>query len=961
MDAVYAIAGPLQAELAAEDLRRAPQGATLWSIAPRGRYAVQVNGQWIGRAQWHLPLREGDLIVWVHAAHGGGGSSPLRFVLQIAVLAAAFFAPQLAGFAAGTWQAAATTAAVALAGNSLVNALVPIPGGPTTRQQEQPSPTYSFALSGNNYRPDQPNPVRYGHEFVFPDFVVEPYSEFDGLNDQYFCAAFAWGQGEAEIIQITIDDTPLANFAGVQALRYGPGQATRGGPFSGVEGFDETSDLCDPLIITSVEVGGQSLATTDWIGPFTINGPGTTMDRLFVDLVLPRGLGVVDENGDTYVRAYTVPVEVRAVDDAGLAIGAWASAGSIELEDTTVNPIRGSFAFDLAAGRYQMRIRRTAVPPDPPLSGNVAELGEIVVASARARLTSRRHRVEDHTTGVVVRIKANEQLTMLSQRRIGIVAQRLLPIWDGTAWSDPEATRNPAWAFCDVLRDTRYGRGLADSRIDLATVLELAATWDARQDRFDYTFDTLLTVDDSLRIIARTGRAVPIFRRGCVYSLVRDQLQAGPVAAFMPRNMAQDSFQIDFLLPTEETPDAVRLTYRSAVTWEDAVVVAQYSDGVISAFDEFDAPEELPSPSNPVDIRFPGIIGRSHALREAAFMVADNVYRRVRCSWQTELEGLFPTYGSLVGIAHDVSRWAQSGDVAAYDDGTYRVTPADPVVWTAGQQHYLRIQEPDGSLSEAIAVTRPDAAPSTIQLPSAYAGTIRTDAPQWERTRYLFGALADVLRYVRITGMVPQSEKGIRLEGAIEDERVHEADAEWLPGAAEQDPPSGGGTVIPGEGGEGGTTYVVALTPQAWTDNWLPGSEEGPQVGWDFGNDGVLTSSTPIYPDVEWTAQWLSPRPVTSTVAALYEVRFTYREDRSFGPVAIDENDYVISSDALATWHGLGTARALTVKVPDTEVDTFGSWLLSFDVEIRVAATTTVVALARFDAHFNNIEDPGGP
>lgn len=943
--AAYAVVSPMRAEIGPEDLRWATDGATLWSLAPMGRYAAQVNGQWIGRAHWNYALRPGDLLVFVHVAHGGGGSSPLRFVLQLAVLAAAFYAPGALGFAAGSLGAALTTAGVAIAGNFLVNRLAPLPGATATQQSASPSPTYSIVLAGNQLREGQSIPVRYGQEFVFPDFIAEPYSEYDANDDQFFCAAFCWGMGSAEITQITIDDTPLENFDGVTCVRVGPGQSTRIGPFSGVETFDEAVDIADTAITSSIEVGGQELTTTDWVGPFTVNGPGTAIERVYVDLVLPRGLGVIDQNGATYARAYDVDVQLRTVNNAGLATGSWATVGTINLTGAQTSAIRRSYSFATPAeARYQIRIRRNAIPNDPPLAGNVAELGEIVWTGARGRTAGAATFVRDDASGIVLRMRANAQLSGLSQRRIGMMAKRLLPVWDGSTWSAPQATRNPAWAFCDVLKDATYGRGLTDSRIDLGGVLALAQLWDERQDRFDFSFDSTLTVDDALRVIARAGRAVPVFRRGSVYTMVRDGKQAGPVAAFMPRSMENDSFTIDFTLPTEETPDAVRLTYRSNVTWQQEVVVGQLVAGEVIAYDQYERPEGIDEPINPVEVTIPGIAGKNHALREAAYIMADSAYRRTRCSWTTELEGMVPSFGSLVALAHDVAQWAQSGDVLSWNAGTRVLVPADALTWTEGEQHYVRIQTRTGGLSEPIGVSRTD--DGAMLLDSAYAGTIVTDDDAMERTRYLFGARSDVMRYARITAMAPQAEKQIRLEGVIEDDRVHDADVAYLSAdGTEQDPPPAGGTLDEDQFIDETGLLVNYL---GYSYNVFTVHPTMPAITVAFGNDGSHTVTRPVVGAETIADQWLKPQPVGSAVAGRYEIQFDFsfaRETASAGTGLVDVGmiaDYV-TSPTLGAWNALSTARSVVIEMPsDRPAGTIAE--LHMIVRIRDVATGTVLA-----------------
>lgn len=983
--AVFAIIGPTQSEIHPRDLKLVPENASIWTIAPKGKYAVQINGTWISRKLWHLPIREGDFITFVHVAHGGGrGSDPLRTVLQIAVVAASLYIGNWAtaasimyaemGASAATFVGSLASAAAVLAGSALVNAIVPLPGTPGTMPQQSPSPTYSFALSGNNLRPGAPIPERYGTEFVYPDFVASPYFEYDNNNnDQYYHAMLVWGMGECTFKQFSIEDTPLESFAGVQAVRFGPGQSTRSGPFPGVETYQEAVSIVNPNIITSSEVGGQELVDTFWTSAFTVNGPGTTMDFVWVDFVMPKGIGVIDQNGQTYQRDYQVHIQLRKIDNAGNAIGNWHDIGSYHFTGATTNPVRRTFTGPIlpeGAARYQIRFRRNAMPNDPPLPGNVAELGQIVLAGVRARLVNPKLPIHEKASGIAVKIRANEQLTGISQRKIGVFATRLLKTYNPNTkqWSNPVETRNPAWAFCHVLKDPISGRGLPDSRLDLITIAELADIWDLRQDRFDYSFDTYLTVDDTLRVIARAGRALPILRRGAVYSMVRDQEQPGPVAIFMPRNMTQNTFQMDFILPTEDTPDAIKMTYRSNNTWEEEAVIGRVYEGVVYAYQEFSPPSELPDPENVAELRMPGVTGLNHALREVAYIAADNFYRRIRLSWSTELEGLMPTYGSMVSITHDVSRWAQGGDIKEFDTNTNRLYPVDPVFWTEGEQHYIRIQNRDGSVSEAIEVVFLESDPNAIQLLTPFSGTIVTEdeVGAGERSRFMFGSLSEVARLVRITGMTPQSERTIRLDAVLENNLVHSADNNWLPspGDPEQDPPSGGSSSEGGGGsggGEGTDGHLVRVLP-GWLVDTVMQATMPVGLTYTLKNNGQLELARLNYFDSPelLSGQWLNPQPVITEVSGLYEVMFSIRNiwNSSGDDQATLISTHITSSDPFDTWLSLSTDRSVTFEyTPSVSEYTADLQLI---VSIRIAATEAEVSSAEVLLGLRVAQSSGG-
>src|SRR3546814_2154680 len=71
-------------------------------------------------------------------------------------------------------------------------------------------------------------------------------------------------------------------------------------------------------------------------------------------------------------------------------------------------------------------------------------------------------------------------------------------------------------------------------------------------------------------------------------------------------------------------------------------------------------------------------------------------------SLRTELEGLIPTYGDLVAIAHDMPSWGAGGDIVAWDADTHTATLSEPVQFTDGQPHtphVMALRRRDGGVS----------------------------------------------------------------------------------------------------------------------------------------------------------------------------------------------------------------------------------------------------------------------
>lgn len=818
MPAKWAHVGAMHVMLELHDLREVGEYLTIWDVAPtHGRLMVcNINGQYISRADWWQPVRVGDVIVFAEVAAGGNTG---RLLGMLAVAAASLFVPGALGFAAGTWQAATIGAAISVTGGLLVNALFPAQT-PQQAQAQSTSPTYSVGLQGNRPRLNQAVPVRYGQELISPDLASPDYSEFaNNGRDQFYNSCLSIGLGEYNILAIYIDDTPIQNFEDADVVIVGPGMSVRAQPtgYTGVETFADQT-LVETSMITSVEVASQEMLTATWVGPFMALPAGFQANRLYVDIVWPRGVGTLDTDGSVDPRTISWQVQAQPIDDAGQPLAAWTLLATESYSESTSLPQRRSYAYDVVAGRYRVRLRRITARSD-----NSRHLNDMQWAGLRARLSVAGIERTD-LTGIAVRIRSSSQLTALTQRRIKVYVQRLLPVWNGVAWSAPQFTRNPAWALADIWRNAVYGRGLADDRIDLDSLLDYAGTWDARQDRFDHSFDAQLTTDEAGQMVAAAGRARTLLRRGAVYTLVRDEVQTDAVGVIMPRNIDKDSFNLRWALPTNETPDCVACKYRSGKVWADRIVYAQVYNGMIYGYTATASglpqrPPGVPAPLLIEELQLAGIIGEKQALRQAAYLLARMLYRREEGSVQQDMDGLLATMGSMVGIAHDAAEWGQSGDAVDWDAGTRLLTVTEPIVWTAGQTHYVRLQHHDGTLGGAIEAT-PGADDYEMVLATAPAITPSVSSPDRERTRYLFGALADVQRQAIIVSLRPSSEDAVETAFFIEDDRVHQADAPWLPVGAEIQDPLSDGSVTDIGGGGGGSNAFVEDFEQDLTDEY---------------------------------------------------------------------------------------------------------------------------------------------
>lgn len=724
-------------------------GQTLWDLAPKDSQLPVVcllNDEYVLRCDWEVMPTPGDLVMFVTHPLGGGGSNPLRIILQIALLiAVAVFQPQLLALV-GPQLVGVASAGILIAGNLLINVLVPVkPAVANAGQTAEASPTYSTNASGNQARLDAAIPTTYGRFLVFPDFACQPYTEYID-NEQYFYGIFTLGQGSYDIESIMIDDTQLSHFVDVAGYPVGVGGLPLEFPINAA-------------VVNAPEVTGQELLATTVIGPFTACGPGFKAQYIAIDVIMPRGLYYAKDDGSLDPKTVTWLAEARVVNDLGTPTSPWQLLGSESVTAATTTEIRKSYKYTVTPARYEVRMSRQDVYDDRSRAAHTATwTGMRTYLKTPVAIT-----LEPSASYYGIKMKASAQLNGLTQRKFGFILKRKLRVWtvdDG--WDGaPVYTRNPAWAAADILRDKVYGGNIPDSRIDVPTLVELAATWDERGDHFDGSFDTTGTLWDALAAVMRAGRAVRYMRNG-VFTFVRDEKQIVPRALFTGRNILKGTFSIDYITPTDTSPDGVTIQYWDNILWDWKYLTIP-SPGV-------DVPE------NPQQITLFGVTDENQASREGLYTVAADRFRRRIINISTEMDGFIPTYGDLIAVAYDLPSWGSTtGDVDYYDPVTKIVTLSEAVSLAGGATHYIAFASPTGEVLGPYEVGGGSDAYSVV-LTDATGGEELYFGNEMERTRFTIGPADNIYRLARVLSVTPKDAYSVDINAVIEDDRVHTYD-----------------------------------------------------------------------------------------------------------------------------------------------------------------------------------------
>ena len=632
---------------------------------------------------------------------------------------------------------------IAVAVAAIALSLVDIPDIDTVEQSEQ-SPTYSTDIQVNKARLGAPIPDRYGRRRFAPDIAHDRYREFYG-NDEYWYLLLSIGQGSYQYHEVTIGETSIDNFDDVEYQFYEPGQSV---------------SLFRSAVYSAPEVAGEGVTLfgpnesdyTGLSGPYILNQVGTLANEVALDFDLPSGLGYSNDKGGIDYRSVSVFFEYREIDDGGDPLGSagWQPLLSRGFGNRTFDRLRYTQKVTLNPGRYEVRGRRTNNS-----SNSHREKDEIRWVGLRAYLDD--DNTFDHST-LAVKIRSSAQLSAKSERRILVECTRMLPSWNGSAWVTEAATRNPAWAFVNILK-AEYGGDYTDANLVLDEIKTFADGCDARGDYYDGHFDTKGTLWPNLQQVLATARAVPILL-GSRYTVVRDEPKVGEIHHFSARHIVRDSASLRYKTMDHWADDSVEIEYTDPGTWKPAHIL-----GVIPGS----------TARKPQKVRMPWITNAVQAHREATFLAAKMAWRTRYIDFKTELEGRFLTPLSPLLVVQEFVEWGSGGDVL-HQAGQI-LTLSEPPIFSAVGDHYIWLRDRRGRSSDALQVTAVIDSDDKVQVLDALPNWIYTEGDDFERTAFAFGSAESQPREMLLERGSPAGGTQVSLTAVVDDQRVHQYDA----------------------------------------------------------------------------------------------------------------------------------------------------------------------------------------
>ncbi len=660
----------------------------------RGQVAVaSVNGRMVPMSEWTKVRVFADDVVQVRAIAQGGIARALGAlgVVVGALLVGGILGPVLGLGALGT---SILTAGLGVAGMLLYNVIFP-PRLPELEGTSQPAPQYTLSGGSNRVRRHDPMLLVMGQHRVFPDIASQPYSEFDGDNEQYLNQIFDYGLGDILIGQERIGETLLSE-------------------------FDEVERQAQVSRITLVHENVDTIEGGEF-SEDTVTITRTTADkttRVAWDLV-SQAYDVSDK-GKLRGRYIDYALRYRV---AGTS--AWVSAG-VERIDTPGgskgrNPVRKTVrsrmlspnSYDVQAEIIRVgtadgnEMGFPAIDEDDTRTTRKAAVQFKAYQDAKANYAGR--------NPVALRIRATGQLSGSLDRVNAHVSQRI-PSWDGSTWVPNQDTSNPgdillwwyrgahvSWmskgnsnAGHDPRRDydqtywvkmvgaapetkskwatgttyslgdvvyggIAFGYGLPDTLIDIPKVREFAEHCTDQGLEFNIVLEDGRDEDQVAALIAQAGWG-RVSLDGGKYSVIWEEANRPVTAVVTPANIVAGSLSITY--------DIENLADEIVCTFVDRD----------SGYEENEVRRPVPNRTvtgeNPVQIRLEGITSGLAAAKECNRAAAANFFHLRAVQWEMTEEGFAGIgVGDVVGMANGLLGKSVGGRLFAISSDRQTLTP----------------------------------------------------------------------------------------------------------------------------------------------------------------------------------------------------------------------------------------------------------------------------------------------
>lgn len=485
---------------------------------------------------------------------------------------------------------------------------------------------------------------------------------------------------------------------------------------------------------------------------------------LEIDLVVPSAVGA----SNNYNLVSTLSFEYIKVDDLNEPLSKWwdwqgimyttwsilwcpllyANSATATLKKYAAYRI--SQKILVSPGRYMIRARKLLSKSDA--YGGYNDTSWVGMKAYLPNTTR-----FDDVTILALRMQADANSQAQSSSAISVLASRKIPIYDNGDNLSAATGSRIRYVFVDACHNSLYGAGLSYDKIDRDGITSQLISVDYEK-TFNGRFDSEITLWEALTRIARTGLAKPYLQAGkvCLYR-DKDTTESNiPVALYGMHNIKKDTFSINYIIPTEETADAINVAYFNTYSEPRSVLVR----------------DEDSTTQNPITVNLFGVTNKTQAEADGMYQLKCNKYRRKILKFETELEGFIPSPGDLILIQHDMPSWGQSGEIIADNHALKIITVSEKVDITNYTTPYLAFRKKDGSLTESVVITGVATNANgfyNISLLAYPDGMTPYTGTDYARTQYVLGDTSVLSQRAKVISVTPKGLYDVEISAVNED------------------------------------------------------------------------------------------------------------------------------------------------------------------------------------------------
>ena len=641
------------------------------------------------------------------------------------------------GFTAAVGWALAASVAISVASTVLLKPNVDVPtiGGSAI---PEPDPVYNIRGQRNRNRPNEVIEEVFGRCRLFPSVASRSYTKYVN-NEQIIYSLFSLGIGEFEIETPMIDDTPVTQYRDFNYYIYKP---------------KDSITIFRDNVETSSEVSNIELfAPNDdnydgYSGWYVANKVNTLCDKLEFDIVYPDGLFEQKDNGTLSSVFVRIQIHYQKIDDEGNAIGP-ITYTNFTKNLNEITPQRFTYVRYVTPARYRVRARRSTYGSD-----DIAKKEKVVWESLRAFLPN--VGTYSDVTTIATIAKANS-MTGNASGILNVFTTRKLPIYNGTNWTDPVATRSAVWAFCYILRSDNGAKIESDKYFRMDALLETEEILKEEGRNFDWVFDSNTTVWQALQLISRAVRGFPIIQ-GYTLNLKLERPQEIPIAIFNEHNIVKDSLEWNIKLKSINEYNGFSVEYTNPDDWKTETVNCYTDDS------EGDYLK---------NIKLPGVTDRDLAYKEGMYEQMKKLYVAENITFVTGLEGNIPEIGDLIQVSHQLPEWGQGGRILSIDGNT--ITTDKDVQIDENEEYILQIKTKNGEASSYYNISLGDNSRQIITDTDIDIEQISLE-DGCENSIYILGKKEEDLKLIVVNEIEQTGEEMVKISGFNYDNRVFSYD-----------------------------------------------------------------------------------------------------------------------------------------------------------------------------------------